>query len=52
MTDKHEDYIELFLKLTGSGESLQTKTWLETNGFVDADDGEAFQRGSNFTSGH
>jgi hypothetical protein len=32
MTDKHQDYIELFLKWTGSGESQQTKTWLQKNG--------------------
>ena len=33
MSDKHEDYIELFLKWTGSGESPQIKTWLQKKGF-------------------
>jgi hypothetical protein len=32
MTDKHDDYIELFLKWSGSGESQQAKTWLQTHG--------------------
>ena len=32
MTDQHEDYIELFLKWKGSGESPQIKAWLQKNG--------------------
>jgi hypothetical protein len=32
MTDKHDDYIELFLKWSESGESQEAKAWLQTHG--------------------
>lgn len=32
MTDKYEDYIELFLKWKESGENRQAKAWLQKNG--------------------